>query len=129
MSLFAYARRFHCLFCQGYEEKGAVSAGILATGLLANSTFAPVFARMAGRLADTINVYTNGEGESLTKALRPLLKDRNKYRFIDAKIEKFQRDPDEEGEAGGIVKLEDGREIDEAFIVRLRLALADSEWH
>ena len=93
--------------------------GVLATGLLANSVFAPVFARMAGRLANTINIYTNGGGGKLANELRPLLKGTNKYRFIDVKIEKFEKDREVVGEAGVVVKLEDGREIDEAFIVCL----------
>ncbi|RYP77922.1 hypothetical protein DL769_003295 [Monosporascus sp. CRB-8-3] len=110
---------FHCLFCHGYEERGATSAGILATALLANPAFAPVIARMAGRLAGTVNVYTNGAGEELIEEIRPILKNTKKYKFIDAGIKKLMKDPDIEGEAGVLVYLEDGTVNKEGFIAHV----------
>ncbi|RYP44227.1 hypothetical protein DL768_009291 [Monosporascus sp. mg162] len=110
---------FHCLFCHGYEERGAPSAGILAAGLLANPAFAPVIARMAGRLAGSVNVYTNGAGEELVKEIRPLLKNTKKYKVIDTNIKKLMKDPDVEGEAGVLVYLEDGTVNKEGFIAHV----------
>ncbi|RYP23799.1 hypothetical protein DL765_000876 [Monosporascus sp. GIB2] len=110
---------FHCLFCHGYEERGAASAGILATGLLANPAFAPVIARMTGRLAGTVNVYTNGAGEELIEEIRALLKNTKKYQFIDTSIKKLMKDPDVEGEAGVLVYLEDGTVNKEGFIAHV----------
>ncbi|KAH6668681.1 hypothetical protein F5X68DRAFT_216624 [Plectosphaerella plurivora] len=56
---------FHCLFCHGFEERGAVSAGILMGGMATTAAMAMHFAGMAGHLAETITIYTNGD-ETLT---------------------------------------------------------------
>ncbi|KAI3318689.1 FAD/NAD(P)-binding domain-containing protein [Xylariaceae sp. AK1471] len=106
---------FHCLFCHGYEERGASSASILAAGLLGNATFAPPFSRMAGRLAGTVNVYTDGN-EALGAEIRAVLKSTKRFRIEDRKIKSFAKDPDVEGEAGVLVTLEDGTVNKEGFI-------------
>jgi hypothetical protein len=109
-------KRFHCLFCHGYEERGAVSAGILATGLLANVMFAPPVSRMAGRLTDVVNVYTDGN-EALGTEIRAVLKSTKRFRIENRKVKGLAKDPDVEGEAGVLVTLEDGTVNKEGFIV------------
>ncbi|KAH7376595.1 hypothetical protein B0T11DRAFT_294072 [Plectosphaerella cucumerina] len=52
---------FHCLFCHGFEERGAESAGVLMGGLGTTAAKAMHFAGMAGHLAKTITIYTNGD--------------------------------------------------------------------
>jgi gliotoxin/aspirochlorine biosynthesis thioredoxin reductase len=64
--------RFHCLFCHGYEERGAPSAGVLATDDSAPSHMALHLARFANRLASKITIYTNGN-EAVTKGVQELL--------------------------------------------------------
>ena len=64
---------FHCLFCHGFEEKGAPSAGIL---VLSQSlwSFVHVFAGQTARLAKKITIYANGiqPGEGNQHILRLL---------------------------------------------------------
>lgn len=53
-------RVFHCLFCHGFEQRDAKSAGVLAVGDLANPKVALHMAYMARRLAKQVVVYTDG---------------------------------------------------------------------
>ncbi|GFF71356.1 hypothetical protein IFM60648_03407 [Aspergillus lentulus] len=51
---------YHCLFCDGYEERGQETAGVLALGPIANPPRALHLARMAQRLSESVTIYTNG---------------------------------------------------------------------
>ncbi|KAI8630666.1 FAD/NAD(P)-binding domain-containing protein [Xylariaceae sp. FL1651] len=106
---------FHCLFCHGYEERGATSAGILATGLMGNAMFAPAVSRMANRLAGSVNVYTDGN-EAVGAEIRGVLKSTKNFHIENRKIKSFAKDPDVKGEAGVLVTLEDGTVNKEGFI-------------
>lgn len=59
---------FHCLFCHGYEERGAKSAGALVTDA-ATAGHMPVAARFARQLADGVTLYTNSN-ETITTQLK-----------------------------------------------------------
>ncbi|KAI0915148.1 hypothetical protein F4823DRAFT_571098 [Ustulina deusta] len=109
---------FHCLFCHGYEERGASSAGILASGLLGNAMFALPASRMAGRLAGTVNVYTDGN-EAFGAKVRAALKSTKRFRIENRKITGVAKDPDVQGEAGVLVTLEDGTVNREGFIAHV----------
>lgn len=50
---------FHCLFCHGFEERGAESAGVLVL-VPEGFQFSVAFAGMASKLAKNVTVYTNG---------------------------------------------------------------------
>jgi thioredoxin reductase len=63
---------FHCLFCHGYEERGAKSAGLLAIDDCSPAPIALHMARYANRLAGKVTVYTDGN-EVVTKAITGLL--------------------------------------------------------
>ncbi|TRX98374.1 hypothetical protein FHL15_001019 [Xylaria flabelliformis] len=106
---------FHCLFCHGYEERGAASAGLIASGLLGNAMLAPPVSRMANRFASNINVYTNGN-EALGAEIRALLKSARKFHIENRKIKGLAKDTDVQGEAGVLVTLEDGTVNREGFI-------------
>ncbi|TDZ35123.1 Thioredoxin reductase gliT [Colletotrichum spinosum] len=54
---------FHCLFCHGFEERGAESAGVFAFGPLGNVKMATHIACMARPLASRVNIYTNGNAD------------------------------------------------------------------
>ncbi len=71
--------RFHCLFCHGYEERGAASAGILAVGSRAPADRAMYLARYANRLADKVTIHTNGD-ENVTTSLNAELS-KSKFEF------------------------------------------------
>ncbi|KAI1339471.1 FAD/NAD(P)-binding domain-containing protein [Xylariaceae sp. FL0016] len=109
---------FHCLFCHGYEERGASSAGVLATGLLSSPMFAPIIARMAGRLASVVNVYTDGDAAA-GEQISGLLRSTKKFHFDHRKIAKLAKDPDVKGEAGVLVTFEDGSVAKEAFLAHV----------
>lgn len=58
--LLILAPSFHCLFCDGFEERGAESAGLLVTSFLAAHAAEIVkVARMAKRFAHQVTIYTN----------------------------------------------------------------------
>jgi gliotoxin/aspirochlorine biosynthesis thioredoxin reductase len=50
---------FHCLFCHGFEERGADSVGVLATGIVTSPEMINHVARMAKNLAHHVTIYTN----------------------------------------------------------------------
>lgn len=53
---------FHCLFCDGSEERGAESAGLFVTSFLAAHAAEILrVARMAKRFARQVTIYTNGK--------------------------------------------------------------------
>jgi thioredoxin reductase len=106
---------FHCLFCHGYEDRDAASAGTLATGFLSNPKMASTIARSTGRLAATVNVYTNGDTD-LAAEVRLTLKNTQKFRLVTSKILKLEKDPEVQGDAGIIVTLEDGTVNKEGFM-------------
>lgn len=54
---------FHCLFCHGYEERGAESAGVLAIGDVGSVHPALHLARSAKQLAKKVTIYTDGAQE------------------------------------------------------------------
>ncbi|KAJ5358497.1 uncharacterized protein N7496_010910 [Penicillium cataractarum] len=60
---------YHCLFCDGYEDRGQETAGVLAMGPIASPPRALHLARMARRLSESVTVYTNGD-EVLAKEIQ-----------------------------------------------------------
>lgn len=64
---------FHCLYCQGWEERGVPSSGLLAQGDVSNVLVALHFARQGLRLSNYVTIYTNGNeklADELTEALK-----------------------------------------------------------
>ncbi|KAI1142014.1 thioredoxin reductase glit [Hypoxylon sp. FL0543] len=113
---------FHCLFCHGFEERGASSAGVLATGPMLGSAggpsaplMAPVIARMAARLAGHVTVYTDGN-EDLGARIREALKNSQRFHVENRRVVRLSKDPQVEGDAGVIVTLEDGNTNREMFL-------------
>ncbi|KAI0174127.1 hypothetical protein BJ166DRAFT_574445 [Pestalotiopsis sp. NC0098] len=64
-------RIFHCLFCKGYEDRGAASAGVLAVPPLVIPPLIIHMAMDAAQLADQVTLYTHGN-EDLAKQLAPI---------------------------------------------------------
>ncbi|KAL0936715.1 thioredoxin reductase [Colletotrichum truncatum] len=54
---------YHCLFCHGFEERGAESVGVLGYGMLGNMKMARHVSYMARPLAKQVTIYTNGNEE------------------------------------------------------------------
>lgn len=103
---------FHCLFCHGYEERGCVSAGLLAVGDVANPMVAIHFARMAKRFATTVTLYTDG-AEELAQTLKESARGTG-IKVDMRKISKLAKGP---GESDVQVIFEDGTQVTEGFLV------------
>lgn len=81
---------FHCLFCHGYEERGAASAGVLALGDLANTFGSMHMGRMARRLAEKVTIYTDGN-EELAEQLRTTVADDPVMRIDNRSIQRLSK--------------------------------------
>ncbi|VVT56588.1 uncharacterized protein SAPINGB_P005165 [Magnusiomyces paraingens] len=117
---------FHCLFCHGFEERGAESAGVLILTPGAFQ-FSAAFAGMAARLARKITVYTNGldlsEGGSGPDPIEGLLR-RNEFDIDTRPIERltpYKTNADrrhEDGPPGIDIHFKDGSiPVHHAFLV------------
>ncbi|KAI9765221.1 MAG: hypothetical protein M1840_007713 [Geoglossum simile] len=65
-------RIFHCLFCHGFEDKGAFNAGVLAIGDCAIPQMAAHLAYQAQQFAQEVTIFTHGS-TSLAAELEPAL--------------------------------------------------------
>ncbi|PGH15384.1 hypothetical protein AJ80_05568 [Polytolypa hystricis UAMH7299] len=103
---------FHCLFCHGYEERGAPSAGVLAVGDCASLGPVMHLSRLARRLAKKVTVYTDGAVE-LSQSLADPLRSAGfelETRHI-AKLVKSPKGPEM------VIELSDGKTVTEGFLV------------
>lgn len=106
-------RRFHCLFCHGYEEAGGQSAGILALGMVADAQRVLHVAGMVAPLAKDIVVYTNGDA-GLTEQITSAAEGR-RMTIEPRKIAALERKNPDHPEI--IVRFDDGNTRNEAFMV------------
>jgi thioredoxin reductase len=51
---------FHCLFCDGYEKRGASRAAVLAQGRLEDINISTIYVADARKFAKDVKIYTNG---------------------------------------------------------------------
>ncbi|KAF3483158.1 uncharacterized protein GIQ15_02482 [Arthroderma uncinatum] len=103
---------YHCLFCHGFEDRGAASVGVLAIGPTANPKPAEHLARLAHNLAKTVTIYTNGNDE-LAEQLRPSI-EKDEWLSLDNRAIKHLHKTD------GVpvkVELQDGTDKMEGFLV------------
>ncbi|KAF4546529.1 Pyridine nucleotide-disulfide oxidoreductase class-2 [Lasiodiplodia theobromae] len=94
----------HCMFCHGFEETGAASAGVLATDLLSNKEMCVMLASMARQFVGSIVIYTNGSEEVAAEVQSVLPSTALNYTIDTRKTSKVApvRAEDEEGSVGGI---------------------------
>ncbi|KAL2819269.1 hypothetical protein BDW59DRAFT_181691 [Aspergillus cavernicola] len=106
---------FHCLFCDGYEERGQKSVGLLAMGPAINVPMAMHMTRMALRLSESVTVYTRGN-EAFASELQDQLQLGGLNTVIDSRrISRFEK-----GDEGAKVRVyfEDGMTSkEEGFLV------------
>jgi thioredoxin reductase len=105
--------RYHCLFCDGYEERGQATVGVLGVGPIANVQRAVHLARMAHRLSQSVTIYTNGN-TYLVDEIRSAVSDAQ-WLEVDARpITLFEK-----GEIGKTVILhfDDANTKQEGFLV------------
>lgn len=76
---------FHCLFCHGYEERGAESVGVLAIGFCANAQVALHLSHMSRNLAKHVVIYTDGDAQ-LAEEVTAQVKDESNITIENRKI-------------------------------------------
>lgn len=103
---------FQCLFCKGYEEKGADSVGVLAIGGLSSAPFALHVARQAAAFSKNITIYTNGS-EDLVKEVSTAIGETSKFKIENRKVASISK---VEPNASVSIKLEDGTSLVEGFL-------------
>ncbi|KAK4866498.1 hypothetical protein LT330_008430 [Penicillium expansum] len=103
---------FHCLFCKGYEEKGADSVGVLAIGGLSSAPFALHIARQAAAFSKSITIYTNGS-DDLVKEVSTAVGETDKFKIENRKVASISK---LEPNASVSIKLEDGTCLVEGFL-------------
>jgi gliotoxin/aspirochlorine biosynthesis thioredoxin reductase len=105
--------RYHCLFCDGYEDRGAASAGILVGGDVSSAGVVLHMARMAKRLSEKVKIYTNGD-EAIGSEL---MISAGKEGFDVEGRRLVQLEKNDGTGSGVMVRLEDGAQVTEQFLV------------
>lgn len=126
-------RIFHCLFCKGYEERGAASAGVLAVAPVALPTDMMVMvavhaAANAAQLADRVTLYASGD-KALAAGLKAAARKQAGWTVEPKKIKRLVATTaagEGEGEKEGewvTVEFEDGTSRKEKFLVNQPLTV------
>ena len=105
---------YHCLFCDGYEDRGAESVGVLAVGEMGKVGAAVHVVRMARRLAGRVVVYTEGV-EELERGLGEVFGGDGGVVVDGRRVVRLEKV--EEGTEKVLVRLEDGTEVKHGFVV------------
>ncbi|KAJ0167697.1 putative thioredoxin reductase [Colletotrichum tanaceti] len=109
---------FHCLFCHGFEERGAERVGVLAFGMTGNLKMATHIGHMARPLGGKVTIYTHGNS-SLASEISAM--DGNPFKLDTRRIAKMRMaggGGGDEGEhpTGVTLTLDDGEEVTERFL-------------
>lgn len=123
-------RIFHCLFCKGYEERGAASAGVLAVAPVALPTDMMVMvavhaAANAAQLAERVTLYASGD-KALAAGLKAAARKQAGWTVEPKKIKRLVAASEGEGEKEGewvTVEFEDGTSRKEKFLVNQPLTV------
>lgn len=105
---------FHCLFCHGYEDRGATSSGVLAVAPV-GAAIAVHLAQNAAQLTDQATIYTNSN-DDLTAELKPLVSTlvESKFKIDTRKIKRLL--PNDRFKSV-LVEFVDGSSKEEKFLV------------
>ncbi|KAI3318113.1 FAD/NAD(P)-binding domain-containing protein [Xylariaceae sp. AK1471] len=104
-------RIFHCLFCKGYEERGAPSVGVLAVFPVVIPALAVHMAENAAELSEAVTLYTQGN-EDFTAQLKPVAN--GKFKIEPRRIKRLI---DNEASSSVTVEFTDGSHKEEKFLV------------
>lgn len=123
-------RIFHCLFCKGYEDRGAESAGVLAVAPVALPTDMMVMvavhaAANAAQLAGRVTLYANGD-KALAAGLKTAARKQAGWTVEPRKIRRLAAAAtgEEGGESDSVaVEFEDGSSRREKFLVNQPLTV------
>ncbi|CVK88204.1 related to thioredoxin reductase [Fusarium mangiferae] len=107
---------FHCLYCHGFEERGAESVGVFAGGMVSSADMLAHVTPMAKRLSQSVIIYTNGD-TSLPSTIKTKVHS-SKVHYDTRKITSFaliKSDPAVK------ITFDDGSSKTEGFVVILML--------
>ncbi|KAM0324556.1 hypothetical protein ACHAQA_007941 [Verticillium albo-atrum] len=102
---------FHCLYCHGYESRGAARAGVLTGGMVAQAGLGVHMGWMAKQLADHVTIYTNGD-DAMRRDLAEVVA-ATPFSVDGRKIARMERGP---GETEVTLHFEDGASVTEGFL-------------
>ncbi|KAI0385081.1 hypothetical protein F5Y04DRAFT_269031 [Hypomontagnella monticulosa] len=106
-------RIFHCLFCHGYEDRGAASSGVLAIPPISIPALAMHMAGNAAQLSGEVTLYTHGN-DDMTTQLNGIVAPESNFRVEPRRIKRLS----ENTQANSvIVEFEDGSSKEEKFLV------------
>ncbi|KAF2259672.1 thioredoxin reductase glit [Lojkania enalia] len=105
----------HCLFTRAFEFKGSASAAVIAADLASSPPHAVILAEDAGKFAEKVTLYTNGDTK-LKDQVQAILaeKGENQVPVDSRKITEIAKGPDLNSVT---LKFEDGGEKTQNFIV------------
>ncbi|KAK4451417.1 putative thioredoxin reductase-like protein 1 [Podospora aff. communis PSN243] len=106
---------YHCLFCDGYEDRGAASAGVLVGRDVSSAGIALHMARMAKRLSEKVTIYANGDENISSELVDPAEKEG--LNIERRKLVRLEKNDGSSGGSGVAVSLEDGTQMTEQFLV------------
>ncbi|KAL4791755.1 FAD/NAD(P)-binding domain-containing protein [Aspergillus venezuelensis] len=109
-------RIYHCLYCEGYEDRGAASSGVLAIQAASVAPMAIHLAENAAHLSSTVTIYTHGSKDlsaQIQESLGTAGTDQHTFHVDPRPISRLQV-----LERGGIqLTFADGTTAVEAFLV------------
>ncbi|KAI1134415.1 hypothetical protein F5Y05DRAFT_406561 [Hypoxylon sp. FL0543] len=111
MSFYEIIRTFHCLFCHGYEDRGAPSSGVLAIFPIAVPALAVHMAENAGQLSDSVTRYTHGNRDL---AAQLSTTGNSKFKVESRSIKRLVNNAER---SSVTVEFEDGTGKEEKFLV------------
>ncbi|KAI9044053.1 NAD(P)/FAD-dependent oxidoreductase [Aspergillus affinis] len=113
-------RIYHCLYCEGYEDRGAPSSGVLAVQTASIAPMAIHLAENAAHLSASVTIYTHGS-EELSAQLQASLgaqPDGQKFFKVDSRPISRLSVVETDGKPTGIeLTFADGTTALEAFLV------------
>ncbi|KAI1872745.1 uncharacterized protein JN550_003619 [Neoarthrinium moseri] len=113
---------FHCLFCHGFEERGAKSAGILADGFITQPDMILHVGRMILPIAENVTVYCHGNKEMLALVQK-------EFEGKDLMIEPRKITALERNGEHVTVRFEDGETRQEAFMAAMPPVKLNESFH
>ncbi|KAJ3041491.1 hypothetical protein HDV00_009287 [Rhizophlyctis rosea] len=125
---------FHCLFCHGYEERGAARAGVLTGGMCLNAKMAMHFTIMAKQLASTVTIYTNGD-EGIAAEAETLVAGKDYLKVDKRRIVKVEMaDPangdgtSDHGVSDIVLHFDQGESVREGFLAHAPKTKVNGPW-
>ncbi|OJD15155.1 hypothetical protein AJ78_04580 [Emergomyces pasteurianus Ep9510] len=111
-------RIYHCLYCEGYEDRGSTRSGVLAVQTTSIAPMAIHLAENAANLSSSVTIYTHGSQE-LSAQLQSSLRNSSQEKFkVDSRfISRLSLIKSDGKPAGVELTFNDGTSVIEGFLV------------